>query len=59
MTARVPSLAALEPDPDWAGEEHADRASAVAAAQAAARIFFDMRIILFPIENLCQVILGW
>ncbi|EWC95342.1 hypothetical protein HMPREF1522_1724 [Actinomyces sp. ICM54] len=30
----------------------------MAAAHAAARILFDMKIILFKIENLCQVNLG-
>jgi hypothetical protein len=56
MTVREPSLEELSPDE--AVEVQADRASAVAAAHAAARILFDMRIILFAIENLCQVILG-
>jgi len=56
MTVRVSSLDELPEDE--AVEEQADRASAVAAAHAAARILFDMRIILFVIENPCQVILG-
>ena len=56
MTVSLPSLEELSPDE--AVEVQADRASAVAAAHAAARILFDMKIILFEIENLCQVNLG-
>ena len=53
------SLLSLEESPlDVDGEMQADRANAVAAAHAAARILFDMKIILFEIENLCQVNLG-
>ena len=44
MTVRVSSLDELPEDE--AVDEQADRASAVAAAHAAARILFDMRIIL-------------
>lgn len=53
MTVSLPSLE--EPLLDVDGEMQADRVSAVAAAHAAARILFDMKIILFEIENLCQV----
>jgi hypothetical protein len=53
MTVSLPSLE--EPPLDVDGEMQADRVSAVAAAHAAARILFDMKIILFEIENLCQV----
>jgi hypothetical protein len=56
MTVSLPSLEELPPDAF--GEMQADRVSAVAAAHAAARILFDMKIILFKIENLCQVNLG-
>ena len=53
MTVSLPSLE--EPPLDVDGEMQADRVNAVAAAHAAARILFDMKIILFEIENLCQV----
>ena len=52
MTVSLPSLEELPPDVE--GDIQADRVSAVAAAHAAARILFDMKIILFEIENLCQ-----
>lgn len=54
MTVRVPSLLAF-PSEEGA-EEQADNASAVAAAHAAARILFDMKIILWRSENHCQII---